>query len=83
MKWTPQPNAERGVPWQERSALGRSTSEKVEMSRETLRIVIVACLVSDAPVLARSKAEAPRSPTPKPVKAAVRVETVARGLDHP
>jgi len=53
------------------------------MSQETVRIVIVACLVSGAPVLARGEAEAPRSPTPKPVKAAVRVETVARGLDHP
>jgi glucose/arabinose dehydrogenase len=53
------------------------------MSRETLRIVIVACLVSGAPVLAESQAQAPRSPTPTPVKAAVRVETVARGLEHP
>jgi glucose/arabinose dehydrogenase len=53
------------------------------MSRETVRIVIVACLVSGAPVLAEGQAQAPRSPTPTPVKAAVRVETVARGLEHP
>jgi glucose/arabinose dehydrogenase len=53
------------------------------MSRETVRIVIVACLVSGAPVLAQGQAQAPRSPTPTPVKAAVRVETVARGLEHP
>jgi len=53
------------------------------MSRETVRIVIVACLVSGAPVLAQDQAQAPRSPTPTPVKAAVRVETVARGLEHP
>jgi len=53
------------------------------MSRETVRIVIVACLVSGAPVLAESQAQAPRSPTPTPVKAAVRVETVARGLEYP
>ncbi|MBI4381185.1 MAG: PQQ-dependent sugar dehydrogenase [candidate division NC10 bacterium] len=53
------------------------------MSRETVRIVIVACLASGAPVLAESQAQAPRSPTPTPVKAAVRVETVARGLEHP
>jgi len=58
-------------------------SEKVAMSRETLRIVIVACLVSGAPVLAQGQAQAPRSPTPTPVKAAVRVETVARGLEYP
>jgi len=53
------------------------------MSRETLKIVIVACLVSGAPVLAEGQAQAPRSPTPTPVKAAIRVETVARGLEHP
>jgi glucose/arabinose dehydrogenase len=39
--------------------------------------------VSGAPVLAQGQAQAPRSPTPTPVKAAVRVETVARGLEHP
>ena len=49
------------------------------MSRETVRIVIVACLVSGAPVLAEGQAQAPRSPTPTPVKAVVRVETVG---DH-
>ena len=53
------------------------------MSHETVRIVIVACLASGAPVLAQGQAQAPRSPTPTPVKAAVRVETVARGLEHP
>jgi glucose/arabinose dehydrogenase len=46
-------------------------------------MVIVACLVSGAPVPAESQAQAPRSATPTPVKAAVRVETVARGLEHP
>jgi len=55
----------------------------MEMSRETVRIVIVACLVGGAPVLAESQAQAPRSPTPPPVMAAVRVETVARGLEYP
>ena len=53
------------------------------MSRKTVRIVIVACLVSGAPLLAQGQAQAPRSPTPRPVKAAVRVETVARGIEHP
>lgn len=53
------------------------------MSRGTLRIMIVACLVSGAPVLAQGEAEAPRSPTPAPVNAAVRVQTVAGGLEHP
>ena len=36
------------------------------MSRETVRIVMVACLVSGAPVLAQGQAQAPRSPTPTP-----------------
>jgi glucose/arabinose dehydrogenase len=53
------------------------------MSRETLTIVIVACLVSGAPVLAQGQVQAPRSPTPTPLNAAVRVQTVARGLEHP
>jgi glucose/arabinose dehydrogenase len=51
------------------------------MSRETLRFVIAACLVSCAPVLAQG--QAPRSPTPAPVNGVVRVEPVARGLEHP
>src|SRR3990172_4528311 len=53
------------------------------MSGQILRTVIVACLVAGAPVLAQGRAEAPRSPAPAPVNAAVRVETVARGLEHP
>ncbi|HSD52450.1 MAG TPA: PQQ-dependent sugar dehydrogenase [Candidatus Methylomirabilis sp.] len=51
------------------------------MSRVILRIVIVACILSGAPVLVQ--AQAPRSPTPAPVNGAVRVQTVARGLEHP
>ena len=53
------------------------------MSGQILRTVIVACLVAGAPVLARGQAEAPRSPTPAPVSAPVRVQTVAGGLEHP
>ncbi len=53
------------------------------MSGQILRIVIVACLVSGAPVLKQAQAQAPRSPTPAPVTAPVRVQTVAGGLEHP
>ncbi|MGQ0572233.1 MAG: PQQ-dependent sugar dehydrogenase [Armatimonadota bacterium] len=53
------------------------------MLRDLLRVVIIACLALGAPVLAQSPAEAPRSPTPAPVSAAVQVQTVARGLEHP
>jgi len=53
------------------------------MLRDTVRNAIVACLVLGAPVLGHGEAEAPRSPTPTPVKAAVSVETVAGGLEHP
>jgi aldose sugar dehydrogenase len=38
-------------------------------------------LVAGAPMLVG--AQAPRSPTPAPVNGAVRVQTVARGLEHP
>jgi aldose sugar dehydrogenase len=51
------------------------------MSREVSRMVIVAFLLSGAAVLVQ--AQAPRSPTPAPVAGAVRVQTVARGLEHP
>jgi glucose/arabinose dehydrogenase len=53
------------------------------MSEQIVRTVIVACLVAGAPVLAQGRAEAPRSPTPTPVSAPVRVQTVAGGLEHP
>jgi aldose sugar dehydrogenase len=44
-------------------------------------LVVVAGLALGAPVLVQ--AQAPRSPTPAPVDGAVRVQTVARGLEHP
>src|SRR5918997_5443530 len=59
------------------------------MARETWKPVMVACMVAGTPVLAQCEAQArregpaPRSPTPAPVEAPVRVQTVARGLDHP
>jgi len=51
------------------------------MSRLILSTLIAACVVSGASVLAQ--AQAPRSPTPAPVNGAVRVQTVAGGLEHP
>ena len=44
-------------------------------------LALAACFVTGALVAAQG--QAPRSPTPAPVKGTVRVETVARGLDHP
>lgn len=57
------------------------------MSREILRALSVVYLAVAAPILA-CKAQAPggpapRSPTPESVKGVVRVETVAKGLEHP
>ncbi len=46
-----------------------------------LATLVLVGLVSGAPMLV--EAQAPRSPTPAPVNGAVRVETVARGLEHP
>ena len=51
------------------------------LSRALITRVLVAILVFGTPVLVR--AQAPRSPTPVPVNGAVRVETVAQGLEHP
>jgi glucose/arabinose dehydrogenase len=51
------------------------------MSRGILDVVVVASLLSSVPVLAQG--QAPRSPTPAPVNGSVRVEVVARGLEHP
>jgi aldose sugar dehydrogenase len=58
------------------------------MSREILKALSVLCLAVGTPILARCQAEAPsgpapRSPTPEPVEGVVRVETVAKGLEHP
>jgi glucose/arabinose dehydrogenase len=47
------------------------------------RSLIAAALLPALPVLALAAAEAPRSPTPRPVDGALRVETVAQGLEHP
>jgi glucose/arabinose dehydrogenase len=43
--------------------------------------VLIAGVVAGAPL--RVEAQAPRSPTPAPVHGAVRVETIARGFEHP
>lgn len=51
------------------------------MLSQTLRIMIIVCVISVTPLLAQ--AQAPRSPTPAPVDGTVRIETVARGLKHP
>jgi glucose/arabinose dehydrogenase len=49
--------------------------------RALATLVLVAVLASGAQMLV--EAQAPRSPTPASVHGAVRVETVARGLEHP
>ena len=51
--------------------------------RQLARILTLACSVSGALMPLLGQAQAPRSPTPPPVNAAIHVETVARGLEHP
>ena len=51
--------------------------------RQLARVLILACSVSGALMPLLGQAQAPRSPTPPPVNAAIHVETVARGLEHP
>src|SRR5919107_999157 len=59
----------------------RLTGCHTGFSRALATLVLVVGLVLGAPM--PMQAQAPRSPTPKPVDGVVRVETVARGLDHP
>jgi glucose/arabinose dehydrogenase len=49
--------------------------------RALATLVLVAGLALGEPV--RVQAQAPRSPTPVPMNGAIRVQTVARGLEHP
>jgi aldose sugar dehydrogenase len=51
------------------------------LGRALASLVLVAGVVAGVPMLVQ--AQAPRSPTPAPVEGAVRVETIARGLEHP
>ena len=53
------------------------------MTHSIVSILLLAGLVLTVPTLAQDQAQAQRSPTPAPVNAPVRVETVARGLEHP
>jgi aldose sugar dehydrogenase len=57
------------------------TGSSTGFGRALAAFVLVAGMVSGAPILVQ--AQAPRSPTPAPLNGVVRVETVARGLEHP
>src|SRR5262245_11062289 len=57
------------------------TGHAPRIIRALAAFALVAGVVSGAPMLAQ--AQAPRSPTPAPVQGGVRVESVARGLEHP
>jgi glucose/arabinose dehydrogenase len=48
-----------------------------------LRTAFVACLTACTLSTDTAEAQAPRSPTPAPTEGVVRIETVARGLEHP
>ena len=51
------------------------------LGRGPAALVFLAALIAGGPLLVQ--AQAPRSPTPASAKGAVRVETVAHGLNHP
>jgi len=53
------------------------------MLHKSLLTAIVFCLVWGGAALSQPQGEAPRSPTPAAVNGPVRVETAARGLEHP
>jgi glucose/arabinose dehydrogenase len=58
-----------------------TTGGSTGFGRALAIFVLVTGIVAGAP--RRMEAQAPRSPTPASVHGAVRVETVARGLEHP
>jgi glucose/arabinose dehydrogenase len=58
-----------------------TTGGSTGFGRALATLLLVAGVVTGAPL--RVEAQAPPSPTPMPVIGAVRVETVARGLEHP
>jgi aldose sugar dehydrogenase len=49
--------------------------------RLTIYFLLIACVTAGAPLPVQ--AQAPRSPTPAPVKGVVHVQTIAKGLEHP
>jgi glucose/arabinose dehydrogenase len=53
------------------------------MRRAIPKALIAVCVLLAVPLVAGGQAEAPRSPTPKPVDGGLRVDTVVRGLSHP
>ena len=53
------------------------------MRRAIPKALIAVCVLLAVPLVASGQAEAPRSPTPKPVDGGLRVDTVVRGLSHP
>src|SRR5687768_13924661 len=53
------------------------------MRRAVPKALIAVCVLLAVPLVAGGQAEAPRSPTPKPVDGGLRVDTVVRGLSHP
>jgi aldose sugar dehydrogenase len=53
------------------------------MSRVALRAGVIVGWLVVATVAAMAQGEAPRSPTPAPIKGVVRAETIVRGLEHP
>jgi aldose sugar dehydrogenase len=61
--------------------LHHTTGCSPRFGRSLATLMLVTGVVAGAPLLV--EAQAPRSPTPAPVNGAVRVETVARGLEHP
>jgi aldose sugar dehydrogenase len=64
-----------------RDATRRLPGRFVDRGSATFAAAVWLCSCGSPP--ADSQAQAPRSPTPRPTEGVVRVETVARGLEHP
>jgi glucose/arabinose dehydrogenase len=66
---------------QQKAPVGFINGCSIDFGAKLMRLVLAACLAAAAPLAAQ--AQAPRSPTPAPVKGALMAATVAKGLEHP
>ena len=66
---------------QVKSAILFISSRATGLRLKVMYLLLIACLMVGAP--SPVQAQAPRSPTPAPVKGVVDVQTIAKGLEHP
>ena len=58
-----------------------NSRSSIGLRPKRMYLMLVACLIAGAP--SPAPAQAPRSPTPAPVKGSLGVQTITKGLEHP